>query len=785
MCGLGIVVTAHSNETPFLQSAVSSPCSSSETSFPCSPTPASEFDLELQRRLCQRGPDQYQKVIRHIFTRPNRQGTRRGYSIAMHSAVLHLRGEKVIPQPLIDLDDNILCWNGEVFGVNGPEMDDPRILWQDSDTVLVSKKLQNAGKKLTELNTHRVSERDPVVDVLQSLHGPFAVAWLHEKSKRLYFGHDRYGRRSLVYQACNDKSESVHLLAKLAGTTRTALLGSDLTSFVLSNVAINLSRRDQTQYQEVPASGIYVLDMQTMEQNLPYRLEFYPYVPLVPKIPGKIRLVSETLVDSYGVTFSFPFGAQSAEVNDKEDATALLISARELFLTLSNAVGVRVRTIPLQNSAHGISPVARVAVLFSGGLDSVVLAALCHFHACVNEPIDLLTVCFDGKSGFASPDRQAAKTAHAELCRLFPQRQWNLVKINVPQTELTSVQGEILTLMAPCDTHMDFNIGAAFYFLSRGRGELQTSADNSLPTTQGEWNNNLDTEPAHLRLLTTKVAALGLFDLHSLPPDSLMCPVNHCGRKRKLGCVLGVCKSCCVKLHRVVSKLFSSDDNRMNHHVDHREAQQCRNQINAMGLRCDSHLKELIKLLTLEQPDIWCRVHQTRQIPTIQQTSPLEPNSKSGLMYESKARVVLVGIGADEQLAGYGRHRKTLINRGEAALRAELQMDLDRIWIRNLGRDDRCIAVHGREARFPYLDDHVVSAIASFPVSSLCHADLPRGVGEKRALRLVAEALGLSSCVRLAKRAIQFGTRIAKVSSNGSNRQILGTMKFRPECRNT
>ncbi len=30
--------------------------------------------------------------------------------------------------------------------------------------------------------------------------------------------------------------------------------------------------------------------------------------------------------------------------------------------------------------------------------------------------------------------------------------------------------------------------------------------------------------------------------------------------------------------------------------------------------------------------------------------------------------------------------------------------DLDRIWIRNLGRDDRSISSNGKEVRFPFLD---------------------------------------------------------------------------------
>jgi len=92
-----------------------------------------------------------------------------------------------------------------------------------------------------------------------------------------------------------------------------------------------------------------------------------------------------------------------------------------------------------------------------------------------------------------------------------------------------------------------------------------------------------------------------------------------------------------------------------------------------------------------------------------------------------------------------------------------MQMDLDRISRRNLGRDDRCISDHGREARFPYLDERVVNFLNSLPVWKKADMRKPRGEGEKVLLRLAARKMGLSKSTFLPKRAIQFGSRIAKL----------------------
>lgn len=61
--------------------------------------------------------------------------------------------------------------------------------------------------------------------------------------------------------------------------------------------------------------------------------------------------------------------------------------------------------------------------------------------------------------------------------------------------------------------------------------------------------------------------------------------------------------------------------------------------------------------------------------------------------------MILTGIGADEQLAGYSRHRVRFQALGLEGLNEEVAMELGRIASRNLGRDDRVIGDHGKEAR--------------------------------------------------------------------------------------
>ncbi|KAL8533632.1 hypothetical protein ACS0TY_009869 [Phlomoides rotata] len=155
------------------------------------------------------------------------------------------------------------------------------------------------------------------------------------------------------------------------------------------------------------------------------------------------------------------------------------------------------------------------------------------------------------------------------------------------------------------------------------------------------------------------------------------------------------------------------------------------------------------------------------------ETSSLDDTQCQRIEYKSMARILLVGSGADEQCAGYGRHKTKFRNKSWLGLHEEMKLDVQRIWKRNLGRDDRCISDNAKEARFPFLDEDVIKTLLDIPLWEIADLNQPSGVGDKKILREVARLLGLDEAAILPKRAIQFGSRIARESNKknfGSNR---------------
>ncbi|XP_009888433.1 PREDICTED: asparagine synthetase domain-containing protein 1 [Charadrius vociferus] len=603
------------------------------------------FNEDILCRLRRRGPDSSQQLTKTVSD-PS-------YECLFSGHVLHLRG-LMTPQPLEDANNNIFLWNGEIF--NGVHVED-----LENDTEVMFHHLALCS-----------SEAD-ILSLFSSLQGPWSFIYYQASTHSLWFGRDYFGRRSLLWQFSNEVD----------------------SAFCLTSVSVYSELGNQ--WQEVPASGIFKIDLRACATTKSLCLTLFPwrysctekaveeiFINVLDQIskdlPNHIRLMMNESklclrapVIPLNKTISEASGECSA-TNTSNIIHMLSVETLQAFLAeehkkkfvhqfidvLSEAVKRRVlflfreqnqktKEVPSTSNRK-----AHIAVLFSGGIDSMVIASLADKHVPLEEPIDLLNVAFmlkeqakqkgttkkhtnqkvqldslcaqesckdlDAKTGahlpcFDVPDRITGRAGLKELEAINPSRTWNFVEINITPEELKEMRQQCIKhLIYPLDTVLDDSIGCAIWFASRGEGFI---------SNQGE----------------------------------------------------------------------------------------------------------------------------------------LKP-------YKSPAKVVLTGIGADEQLAGYSRHRVCFQKYGLEGLNKELEMELDRISSRNLGRDDRIIGDHGKEARFPFLDEDVVSFLNSLPILEKADLTLPRGVGEKLILRLAAKELGLTASTILPKRAVQFGSRIAKLESN-------------------
>lgn len=603
------------------------------------------FSKDLHCHLRRRGPDSSQQLIKTV-SEPS-------YECFFSGHVLHLRG-LMTPQPLEDVNNNIFLWNGEIF--NGVHVGD-----SENDTEVMFRHLALCS-----------SEAD-ILSLFSSLRGPWSFIYYQASGHSLWFGRDYFGRRSLLWQLSNVSDGA----------------------FCLTSVSVNSESCNQC--KEVPASGIFKMDLRDCATTKSLSLTLFPwkykctekneeeiFIDVLDQVskdlPNHITVVmneSKLCLSAPVIPLNRTISEASVEhVSSDSSKTSSVVSLETLqgYLAVEHKRKVVHQFIDVLDEAvkrrvlllrrgedegtgqvQGVSPrKAHVAVLFSGGVDSMVIAALADRHVPLEEPIDLLNVAFmtkeqtkrtgttkncirqemkldlhrgeenhkdlDAKMGddlscFDVPDRITGRAGLKELEALNPSRTWNFVEINVTLKELKEMRRRFINhLIYPLDTVLDDSIGCAIWFASRGEGYINK---------QGE----------------------------------------------------------------------------------------------------------------------------------------MKP-------YKSPAKVVLTGIGADEQLAGYSRHRICFRKCGPEGLNKELEMELGRISSRNLGRDDRIIGDHGKEARFPFIDEDVVSFLNSLPISEKADLTLPRGVGEKLILRLGAKELGLEAASILPKRAVQFGSRIAKLESN-------------------
>ncbi|EEA20508.1 hypothetical protein TMatcc_000489 [Talaromyces marneffei ATCC 18224] len=571
--------------------------------------------------LRNRGPDNY---YTHLVKLESPRGaevsttTPETIYLTFISSVLALRGDHVTSQPLVDTKSNsVLCWNGEAWKVNGELVD-------GNDTELVFQKFIEAIQYHHDAGELEAEDKsvDRLTNIISNITGPFSFVFYDGVHRRLYFSRDCLGRRSLLHG--QDDYGKLRICSVCDGSPGAA-------------------------FDEVETDGLHMIDLSRILLSTD-----------TPDGTPKIFYQVEVIPWSYGSVEAPLLKNPVAPMHrtlPSTDPPSLSLSSpcvQALEQELRQSVEIRVRNIPqLGRGSPGAD--AKVAVLFSGGLDCTLLARLSHDALPKDESIDLINVAFEnprvaaalkakhekenGKEQMPSiyescPDRITGRAGHAELQKACPDRVWRFVAVDVPFQEFTAHRDEVIQLMRPHNTEMDLSIACALYFASRGQGTVATS-DSSDTTT----------------------------------------------------------------------------------------------------------------------------------------------------IYTTTARVLLSGLGADELFAGYGRHGIAFARKGFQGLIDEIDLDVGRLGKRNLGRDDRVISNWGREARFPFLDEEFVSWTTQTPVWERCGFGTAKAEpvpnnefdriaesldSEKKALRLLALKLGMVQTAQEKKRAIQFGSRTAKMESGRS-----------------
>jgi asparagine synthetase B (glutamine-hydrolysing) len=186
-------------------------------------TPSCSHD-DLVPWISARGPD---SLATHKLQIPG-TCSNRGLELTFTSSVLHLRGQKVTQQPLISGDD-VLCWNGEIW--NGLEVQD-----YENDGAKLLASLQ-AGKRTWE--------------IMENIEGPWAMVFYSSKERKLWYGRDCLGRRSLLWKNVSEKA-----------------------ALVLSSVGVDIPG-----WEEVGVDGLWCMDLNDWineGQQCPAKL--YPWV---------------------------------------------------------------------------------------------------------------------------------------------------------------------------------------------------------------------------------------------------------------------------------------------------------------------------------------------------------------------------------------------------------------------------------------------------------------------------------------------------------------------------
>ncbi|GAA5889240.1 hypothetical protein JCM6882_000684 [Rhodosporidiobolus microsporus] len=672
-----------------------------------------------------RGPDATNSLIKHVSTTKSFH-----FEMRFHASILHMRGDSVTLQPFVADNGDVFLWNGEVF-----------------DGLEVSPH-ENDGQKLFD----RIQAYGPssFFAAIRDVEGPYAFVYYQASMQRLYFARDPLGRRSLLYHPPTPTSPFFFLASCAPGG-----------DFPLQ------------EWEEISCEAVHcyhLLDLKGKSWTVDGKRGLSSY----PRYPRSLGLSEDILIYPFDrLNSSLPKPGSliplTRSLPPQPVVTSQLALLLQSFLSeLERAVRSRVATVPPVPPP----PEARIAVLFSGGLDCTTIALIADRVLPEGEAIDLINVAFENPRKIKA--KQEAQGG-GKKGKKGGKGKGNAAKGEEEEEEAMEVDDSVPPTPEPSSDVPEDPV------------ELDTS-----PSSSG----------------STQPMSVDASSIDPPSPDAPPPPVN--------------------------SSVYDVPD-RLTARSSWEELKRLRPkrrwnlvEVNVPYQEMLKHRQTVIDLMkpqnTVMDLSIGIAFWFAARGQGILSQYSSDPSTSSADLppptpHHSRARVLFSGLGADELLGGYSRHRKafnqppppapphkalsslslsssptmksSLLSSTKSssasppaapvpastspstepqpphnnwsAFLSELQLDLDRLPTRNLGRDDRIVSSHGKEARYPFLAGHVVDFLARQPVWLKADLRLPEGSGDKMLLRLLAKKLGLSGVASLRKRAIHFGAATAKI----------------------
>ncbi|KRX23761.1 Calcineurin subunit B type 1 [Trichinella nelsoni] len=301
------------------------------------------------------------------------------------------------------------------------------------------------------------------IDVVQQLEGPWAMVYYDARCKTLSFGRDCFGRRSLIVTEESDPHQLNETHPYWTICTRKPLCTSEeVTCFSLPPGNVFTVKLEDLSYE------IFCLAPALVDLN--FRL--FNHMGEVPLKATEMRIIMkrEPLF-----TLNFPTSADKLPpVMPTTDQKLVLQQFSLEHEDVLHQFLQRFKTA-VQKNLHGFGneptrtegrQYSLLSVLFSGGVDSLLVCAALGQLLAQGSEVDLLNVSFsNGDCPTASADRISGQQGYELLRQHYPKIKWNWVEIDVTSDQWASIRKTIVQkLLHPSDTVMDDSIGCALWF---------------------------------------------------------------------------------------------------------------------------------------------------------------------------------------------------------------------------------------------------------------------------------------------------------------------------------